>query len=1238
MPRVLSASLLLAIAPLAAASFLAPGIVSNQSESSQGEAPWRELFDGRSMAGWSGPEGLFRIENGVLVGSTQEQRIPANRFLVFTGRGETSKEYERFWDFELRVEMRVLGSNNSGIQYRARLADPKNSVLHGYQCDIHPNGPYCGMLYDEGGRGIVCQRGERCTIAANGSSKKEKAFDSDSQIALDEWHEYRIVAKGNRLRHFVDGNATVDITDGFRGRLQSGLIGLQLHSGAPMRIEVRRVRIREFGKTLDEGTTPVPEWIWLDAAKNDDVVYFRKAFEADGESDVDLTIACDNASEVYLDGKKTVSTRDWAEPARHDFGKLAAGLHVLSVRASNEGGPAGLIAAIAMRKKGMRPVIVASDPTWKATREAPEGWLGIDFDDTQWSTPLSLAMLGGGVWGDAVTAAFDFDRPSEVVADSRPADDLRVPSGFVAERLVTIPKSFGSWVAFASAGAGTFYASDQRAGLYRIDVVHGASGRTTTVRREPVDIGGAQGLCKMGATLYAFVNSKKSGLYAVTDSDGDDRLDRAEVLLELLGSGEHGVHAIVPSPDGKGLYLVCGNHTQMPEVTSSRVPQCFDEDRLPPAILDPNGHANGIRAPGGFVLRVDLDGKNPELIATGFRNTYDVAIDSRGEMFTYDADMEWDFGMPWYRPTRILHVVPGADFGWRTGSGKWSEFAEDSLPPAREIGPGSPTAVVFGTDARFPSEWRRRMYAFDWTFGTIWAVDFTPNGGSFSATSQVFATGKPMPFTDAVIGGDGAMYCITGGRGTESRVYRISHPDSERASDGAKPSVEDEAALHGGSEPVDVETAWSLLGESDRFRRHAARTAIERTDFESWHERAMTIDADREPLAAAVMTVAFARHMSRKDRDTLFTRLAALPFDTMQEAARLAVLRAAEIALARHGKPRPSIARSFLARLEPHFPNKNEHVDAELARILCGLGSEAAVAGCLAKLAEREDHAPPAWTDVLERNDSYGKPIRRMLEDPPPTAALHYVNCLRMVDRGMGPATCERVLSFLQRARRKAGGASYKGFIDRMRDAFVDKLEPSQRGRIASLLANWEAKEERFTPPRGPGRTWTVDTAMSELEPVIAAGTLREASYREGRNLYWSVGCARCHHYDGEGGGVGPDLSSVGTKYSVRELLESMIEPDKVIADQYVAQRIRLRSGKVVLGQIATGSQDNKKRPDHVTVWPASADSKPIEIARSDIESIEAAATSPMPPSLLDSMSKDELVQLLAFLLGDAKR
>ncbi|MCB9919821.1 MAG: DUF1080 domain-containing protein [Planctomycetes bacterium] len=1238
MPRILFASLLLAISPLAAASFLAPGIVSNQSESSQREAPWRELFDGRSMEGWSGPEGLFHIENGILVGSTQERPIPANRFLVFTGRGATSEEYERFSDFELRVEMRVLGSNNSGIQYRARLADLKNSVLHGYQCDVHPNGPYCGMLYDEGGRGIVCQRGERCTIATNGSSKKEKAFDSDERIALDDWHEYRVVAKGNTLRHYVDGNATVEVIDGFRGRLPSGLIGLQLHSGAPMRIEVRRVRLRDFGRSADDATTPVPEWIWLDATKNGDVVHFRKTFEADGESNVDLTIACDNASEVYVDGKKTISTRDWAEPVRHDLGKLAAGRHVLGVLATNEGGPAGLIAAIAMRKKNARPIVIASDPTWKATREAREGWLGVEFDDASWSTPVSLAMLGGGVWGDAVTAAFDFDRPSEVVADSIAADDLRVPSGFVAERLVTIPKSFGSWVALAAAGPGTFYASDQRAGLYRIDVAQGPSGRTSTVRREPVELGGAQGLCKIGTTLYAFVNSKKPGLYAVTDSDGDDRLDRAELLLELLGSGEHGVHAIVPSPDGKKLYLVCGNHTQMPEVASSRVPLCFGEDRLPPAILDPNGHANQIHAPGGFVLCVDLDGKNPELIATGFRNTYDVALDANGEMFTYDADMEWDFGMPWYRPTRILHVVPGADFGWRTGSGKWSEDAEDSLPPAREIGPGSPTAVVFGTHARFPAEWRRRMYAFDWTFGTIWAVEFAPRGGSFSATSQVFATGKPMPFTDAVIAADGAMYCITGGRGTESRVYRISHPESERASDGEDPIGEDEATIIDGSERVDAETAWSRLGDSDRFRRHAARTAIELTDFESWRERAMTIDADREPLAAAVMSVAFARHMSRKDRDALFTRLAGLPFDTMNEAAQLAVLRAAEIALARHGKPRPSIARSFLERLEPHFPNTNERVDAELARILCGLGSEAVVTACLAKLGERADHAPPAWTDVLERNDSYGKPIRRMLEDPPPTLALHYVNCLRMVDRGMSPATCERVLSFLQRARRKAGGASYRGFIDRMRDAFVEKLEPSERGRIASLLANWEEKEERFTPPRGPGRTWTVDTAMSELEPVIAAGTLREASYRDGRNLYWSVGCARCHHYDGEGGGVGPDLSSAGTKYSVRELLESMIEPDKVIADQYVAQRIRLRSGTVVLGQIATGSQGDKEKPDHVTVWPASADSQPVEIARSEIESIEAAETSPMPPSLLDSMSKDELVQLLAFLLGDAKR
>ena len=110
------------------------------------------------------------------------------------------------------------------------------------------------------------------------------------------------------------------------------------------------------------------------------------------------------------------------------------------------------------------------------------------------------------------------------------------------------------------------------------------------------------------------------------------------------------------------------------------------------------------------------------MVSIGFRNAYDLALNADGELFTYDADMEWDLGLPWYRPTRVLHATAGSDFGWRSGTGVWPAYRLDSLPAAANIGPGSPVGLEFGYGASFPAKYQRALFALDWTYGTIYAV------------------------------------------------------------------------------------------------------------------------------------------------------------------------------------------------------------------------------------------------------------------------------------------------------------------------------------------------------------------------------------------------------------------------------------------------------------------------------------------------------------------------------------
>src|SRR5690606_25110126 len=128
----------------------------------------------------------------------------------------------------------------------------------------------------------------------------------------------------------------------------------------------------------------------------------------------------------------------------------------------------------------------------------------------------------------------------------------------------------------------------------------------------------------------------------------------------------------------------------------------YEGDLVQPRYEDPRGHAVGVPAPGGTVIRTDTRGSFVEVVAGGFRNPYDFAFNSDGEMFTFDADMEWDLGTSWYRPTRVLHVTPGGEFGWRSGWAKWPEYYIDSLPAMIELGGGSPTGVEYYDHFMFP--------------------------------------------------------------------------------------------------------------------------------------------------------------------------------------------------------------------------------------------------------------------------------------------------------------------------------------------------------------------------------------------------------------------------------------------------------------------------------------------------------------------------------------------------------
>jgi hypothetical protein len=207
------------------------------------EGGFVSLFNGRDLSGWEGDRVHWTVEDGAITGqTTPETLIKTNTFLVWQG-GQPA-------DFELRLKYRMKGGN-SGIQYRSKLLDPAKYVVGGYQADIDSTGRYTGINYEERGRGILAERGQRVEISAEGKKNAVTALGDKDQllkrINSDEWNDYTIIARGNHLTHIINGTPMSEVIDNQSSKAAtSGLIALQLHVGPPMKIQFKDIQLKEI--------------------------------------------------------------------------------------------------------------------------------------------------------------------------------------------------------------------------------------------------------------------------------------------------------------------------------------------------------------------------------------------------------------------------------------------------------------------------------------------------------------------------------------------------------------------------------------------------------------------------------------------------------------------------------------------------------------------------------------------------------------------------------------------------------------------------------------------------------------------------------------------------------------------------------------------------------------------------------------------------------------------------------
>ena len=205
------------------------------------ETGFKSIFNGRDLAGWDGDERFWSVRDGLLTGQTTAQNpTKGNTFLIWR-LGELD-------DFELRLSYRIVGGN-SGIQYRSK--DLGHWVVGGYQGDFEAGQTYSGILYEERGRGILAQRGQRVVVDSAGKKQVAgsvgDAAEIQAAIKSEDWNDYAIVARGNHLVHKINGRVTADVTDEqVEKRARSGILALQLHAGPPMRVQFKNIRLKRL--------------------------------------------------------------------------------------------------------------------------------------------------------------------------------------------------------------------------------------------------------------------------------------------------------------------------------------------------------------------------------------------------------------------------------------------------------------------------------------------------------------------------------------------------------------------------------------------------------------------------------------------------------------------------------------------------------------------------------------------------------------------------------------------------------------------------------------------------------------------------------------------------------------------------------------------------------------------------------------------------------------------------------
>jgi putative heme-binding domain-containing protein len=553
--------------------------------------------------------------------------------------------------------------------------------------------------------------------------------------------------------------------------------------------------------------------------------------------------------------------------------------------------------------------------------------------------------------------------------------------------------------------------------------------------------------------------------------------------------------------------------------------------------------------------------------------------------------------------------------------------------------------MEFGTEAKFPEKYQRACYAMDWTYGRILAVHMHPVGASYEATFETFLSGRQLNLTDLEIGRDGAMYFIVGGRGTQSGLYRVAYaggtggePAESAQVDGAS-AKEKEAAkaaralrrqletYHGRQSPEAVEQAWPHLDSPDRVIRYAARIAIESQPVQSWQQRAL-----RESRLRARLTVllAFARQGGSGVKREIVGKLNESWAQGLSSEERLEALRVYQVCFSRMGRIRPEQAKAVIDLLDPRYPSGDWRLDRELSQLLVYLQAPGVIEKTLfardvAATQEEQVHymvtlgeARRGWTP-----DSRLRFIAWFREEPTGEEKLS------LPDGGTGEDFGKRTKQhpaellrwFKEVGRNYADSGGMVKTTEDVRNKFFRRLKETERFRLAKFLAQKPTTTGRPKRVRAFVREWKMEDFVDDLDQVA-----RARNFDSGREAFEDTQCLACHRFQNQGGAVGPDLTAVGSRFSRRDILESTLAPSKVLSEKYHHTTVLRGDGEEITGRL-TGETEKT-----LTLEVNPLTRQKVSIQKKDIQTRSISPISPMPAGLVNVLSREEILDLVAYM------